>query len=776
MPAGHLLPAEDDVPLPLEEEKYCISEGEWPAKILRRVLDHVPLAELGTLAQVNRAWHSAVRDDALWKRRWELLAWKSVECVRDPLLDAPVAPPPPPPAAAPKPASTELDLLADLEWDVPATSSAAVTEDRPYYARLRRAYQKLRPYLSDEAPAMPSVLADQGALMGVLIRFVSPGVYGVPGPGLEDTKATTAHVQRALGLLETQLRSTYSAADARRQEAKAKDEAETMATAEAEMQSLAAIAWELRACPPALASPVRAPPALPLARRVYEQGGSAIAALHVSSRPILTARLPFNPRDAMRASTVSSVDTASLHAFFEHVHRVLDQEAHLALRIFPKDQAVVPMLLEAVVDGPVNDYVSTLLQQAREISRDMYLEAFGHTVQAARVLVSLPSLEPVEAADIVYSASAPWDGEYFELEQAWCTRRLQRICDRWLRDLNFMLAGAPDPLEMLAAQTTAAQKRSLLSKFRDALSAPVASRSESASDARGSPRISSEVAGSNAEGGYRGLTEAPASADDDDDDGAQPTTLHVPMRMSASAASLGRSPARTPQPMSSLLSLETAMESITVARISLQRLDRVRDSTAALEARARTTSVHVVVELFASLNDRHLSPGFAAAREQISSYNPTTSGQAQSQDAADHITPLLLFFELVHIGDTIQQMIQAFVDQLSTAAIGKMDFTNPVVREKKRFEGDLDEHVAAGLSAGVALLVQQIEHIVLTHQHPRDFYPEAGAVLDVAEPTHACKECCATLRTYCDLLATCADKALLDVFYQEIGFRLYSYV
>ena len=46
--------------------------------------------------------------------------------------------------------------------------------------------------------------------------------------------------------------------------------------------------------------------------------------------------------------------------------------------------------------------------------------------------------------------------------------------------------------------------------------------------------------------------------------------------------------------------------------------------------------------------------------------------------------------------------------------------------------------------------------------------------MDVSQPTAACVECCETMRTYCHLLATCADKALLDVFYQEIGFRLYS--
>jgi len=138
------------------------------------------------------------------------------------------------------------------------------------------------------------------------------------------------------------------------------------------------------------------------------------------------------------------------------------------------------------------------------------------------------------------------------------------------------------------------------------------------------------------------------------------------------------------------------------------------------------------------------------------------------------VGPLLVFFELVHIGDTIQLMMQVFFERLDPGVLGKADFTNAAVREKRRFESDLDDHVAVGLSAGVELLVQQIEYIVTVHQNPRDFYPETEAAVDVSQPTAACMECCATMQTYCDLLAACADKALLDVFYQEIGFRLYS--
>lgn len=225
--------------------------------------------------------------------------------------------------------------------------------------------------------------------------------------------------------------------------------------------------------------------------------------------------------------------------------------------------------------------------------------------------------------------------------------------------------------------------------------------------------------------------------------------------------------------MASMLSLETAIELVNSVRLSLQRLEVLQQLD--IGKRIQRTAIRIVVLLFARLTDDHIHPGFSKAREEIASYDFTQhDAQASVSDKSAPAGPLLLFFELVHIGDTIQQMMQAFFDRVAAPMLGKVDFTNAAVREKKRMENELDEHVAKGMSACVELFVHHVEHIVLTHQGPRDFYPEANAMRDVAEPTRACAECCATLTVYCDMLASCADKALLDVFYQEIGFRLYT--
>jgi recyclin-1 len=79
------------------------------------------------------------------------------------------------------------------------------------------------------------------------------------------------------------------------------------------------------------------------------------------------------------------------------------------------------------------------------------------------------------------------------------------------------------------------------------------------------------------------------------------------------------------------------------------------------------------------------------------------------------VAPLLQFFELVHMGDTIQSMIQVFFDKEMAHHIDRTDFLNAVMREKKRFENALDDSVASGLNAGTEVLMNQVRfgHVIL---------------------------------------------------------------
>lgn len=154
----------------------------------------------------------------------------------------------------------------------------------------------------------------------------------------------------------------------------------------------------------------------------------------------------------------------------------------------------------------------------------------------------------------------------------------------------------------------------------------------------------------------------------------------------------------------------------------------------------------------------------------MTSFDPA----AQCSKDQGHVAPLVQFFELVHVGDTISQMIQVFFDKEMSALIDKNDFLNATVREKRKFETALDDSVATGLNTGVSLLMSEADYLLTSRQQPTDFCPEVDDV-DL-QPTEACRSVVDCLKRHCSMLKGCADKSILEVFYVEIGMRLHSYI
>jgi len=166
-----------------------------------------------------------------------------------------------------------------------------------------------------------------------------------------------------------------------------------------------------------------------------------------------------------------------------------------------------------------------------------------------------------------------------------------------------------------------------------------------------------------------------------------------------------------------------------------------------------------------ALGARHVAWGFGIATERMSAYKPA------DHEGTTSVAPLLQFFELVHIGDTIQSMVQVFFDKEIAPQIDKTDFLNAVVREKKRFENTLDDCVAAGLNAGTQVLMNQVDHTIQTLTKPREYYPPEDAPLDLC-PTEGCREAIQCLEVHCKLLKGSTSREVLEVFYQEVGIRL----
>ncbi|KIJ07871.1 hypothetical protein PAXINDRAFT_173216 [Paxillus involutus ATCC 200175] len=214
-----------------------------------------------------------------------------------------------------------------------------------------------------------------------------------------------------------------------------------------------------------------------------------------------------------------------------------------------------------------------------------------------------------------------------------------------------------------------------------------------------------------------------------------------------------------------LLSLDVSLHLIHAARDAIKRLETFASYPGTTGTRVRETLEEVFCEMLGVIGSRHIAWGFGIATERMASYKPA------EHEETTNVAPLLQFFELVHIGDTIQSMVHVFFDKEMAPHIDKTDFLNVVVREKKRFENTLDDCVAAGLNAGIQVLMNQVEHIILTRTKPREYYPPEDSLQELRS-TEGCREAVKCLEMHCKLLKGSTSKEVLEVFYQEVGIRL----
>lgn len=244
--------------------------------------------------------------------------------------------------------------------------------------------------------------------------------------------------------------------------------------------------------------------------------------------------------------------------------------------------------------------------------------------------------------------------------------------------------------------------------------------------------------------------------------------------------------------------MDVALELIHLNRDTLKRIETFRGFPGAYGMRIRQEVEGIAVVFLQTLSEKHLTPGLKEATEQVKAWIPAEHDSSSSSkakksrsdaiaharmgagDAGDNeseaVEPLVHFFELVHVGDAIQQMVQLYFDQELSRHVDRTDFLNVVVREKKRFERQLDECVAQGLNAGVDGLMGQVDYLMSTRQGPRDYYPEKPEHMDLGNPTQACQDVVRCLRTHCSMLVGSTDKSVLEVFYQEVGLRLYALI
>ncbi|KAG1767604.1 exocyst complex component Sec10-like protein [Suillus placidus] len=787
--------------------------GKLPADIHLLVLNHLPIPDIPAYARASRATAGLSRDEKVWERRWNDLAITR-HALDDTLDDLESKQKPKASTYSPPTIPVDDDFgdftSAPRTLSVPSLSatftSFAFTDASPgkqtFRTRYTRAHSILNkcltplqqpPHavLSALTPLIGTSLLSQARSLRLLSFFLSPLVQPV-----RNWDTLLAALKVAIDRFDVSLLTAFDTADSRGDEVM--------------MRQIAHASWEVW---PGFGD--------------WEMGK-----VWAEKREILYEQGRWNP--LANFTEENTLDFTPMDEFMASVIRALEEHGTRAVFVFPPAAGVLIGFAERVANEVVGEYIAPLLTRARELSNTLYLTAvaasFRESWRIVDVLTTVSSnfsdKGKDKAEDVVFMMFEPNMDEYLDEEIESLKQAFEVICKEWARStLALASHGSPTQAQQtrfLTAQNPALMKRTVLASFTDVLLLPVTivprtvgagvvavggavgavgtgmvqgiamlnpqrwvggtgsvnNAKEYASFGLGGAEGEAAIfeIGADEEGGDDGVDEssmAPSSTRDtasiaSTDTAATsfaPSTLNTSQINVISSSSAIKATLAPAGNLDLLLSLDVALQLIHADRDALKRLETFASYPGHYGIRVRETIEEAFCEMLGVLCNRHLEKGFGIATERMNSYKP-----AEHEETAS-VAPLLQFFELVHIGDTIQSMVQVFFDKKLAPYIDKTDFLNVVVREKKRFENTLDDCVAAGLNAGTQVLMNQVEHIILTLTKPREYYPPEDAPLELGS-TQGCTEAIRCLDMHCKLLKGSTSKEVLEVFYQEVGIRL----
>ncbi|EJU01596.1 hypothetical protein DACRYDRAFT_89279 [Dacryopinax primogenitus] len=797
--------------------------GPLPPELHLLILDYLPLYDLPAIARSSRAFSRLVRDEKLWERKWKALKIEKYalqEVLNELQNEEEHKPPPPRPGHFAVEEESDLatftvggdDEFGDFT-EAPPTQSTTGTATETFgqfvntFNNVALDSQSAVPYIT----AFPShhtfrskFVKAHKAFVGLLPKVVTPPELALShlfpspakslykgrvlhllalflSPAIEPTRIWSAQKDALNSSIRTFNASLVTAFDT--SEEKGEDEG---------MKEAAWASWE-----------------------VWDgQGEWEMGKTWMEKRDVFFDSDRWDP---LRNLTNNTLHLDPMVVFMTNTMESVRKEGSFAIRIFPPSADILLAVTRRVAADVIGEYITPLLSRAREISIPTYLNATPATFkQAWRLVDSImdvanPPPEAVitrtQAEDVIFRMFEMFMEDYLTEEISSTKKTLDTACDTWDRKVASH-TGLYSPNAPHFLKNPAQVKRNVLASFADVLLLPVqVAATGGTAVAKGISKLTPQQRADKNKpeaNGYRtpladkddptafDLTMAdidnPNEHDQDHDTHPHPTPVpaHVVNGSRASLSLVGSGPGSrsgtpvpgprpsTPLPSSFdrlelLLSLDVALELIHAVRDSLARVQTFQAYPGTYGYRVRDTFDQLFVLLLQAMGDRHICPAFEKAEEQMKTY------KADEHEISTSVAPLLQFFELVHLADTIQSMVQVFFDKELSAHIDRTDFMNDVIREKKRFENSLDDAVASGMNAGTEVLMNQVEHIIWSRTGPREYYPPEGPPLELG-PTEGCREAIQCLEMHCKLLKGSTSKDVLEVFYQEVGIRLHGII
>ncbi|KAJ6557258.1 exocyst complex component Sec10-domain-containing protein [Mycena vulgaris] len=756
--------------------------GRLPSDLHLLILDYLPVPDFPAYARCAHATAGLSRAEGIWEARWKALGIesKNLGSVLDDLearargqaaASRAAAPPTIPVddefgdfASGDVLSVPSLEEMGDFvgEFGTPVTPRAPTTPTKPTYRTMyMRAHSLLRPLTSALASPPHVILTELSSILSspslrqesltlhLLSRFLSPRVKP-----LRKWDPMYASLRSAMDRFDANALAGFDAADSRGDESAMREAAES--------------SWA-----------------------VWDGDGDwEMGKVWAEKREIFYQQGQWRPLDNFTADGFLNFD--AMDEFMGVILGAIIEHGSRAVRVFPPASDVLISFCDRVANEVVAEYITSLLTRARELSNAVYLKAAAATFREAWRMVDAitqaaaeradANIQRTRAEDVVYQMFEINMDEYLDEEVESVKQAFEVTCKTWDRQMAEQATRGAASTRFLSSHNPAQVKRNVLASFTSVLLLPVTivPRAMGSALMTGGNAAVQGIAMLNPQrwGGGNTLTNGysrnlelekgpGATLFDGDEDEA--VVEKAPTSASSSVVQLDAPPATTAaNKLELLLSLDVALELIHAAHEALKRVETFAGYPGHYGHRVRDTIEELFILLLQALGGRHVNVGFGMATEQMTAYQPA---DAETTGAGEGVAPLLQFFELVHIGDTIQSMVQVFFDKELAQHIDRTDFLNAVVREKKRFENALDDSVAAGLNAGTQVLMNQVEHIILTLTQPREYCPPEDAAMDLG-PTKGCTEAIKCLDMHCKLLKGSTSKEVLEVFYQEVGIRL----
>ena len=518
-------------------------------------------------------------------------------------------------------------------------------------------------------------------------------------------------------------------------------------------------------------------------------GGQRAIDRFLRENPVIKDRQNLgDPMDCVSPTNPDHLFLVESHSFFSHLSFAFNAQIAIIARVFPASINVTVPFIHTVGSEVITPYINLLINHLHERSMESYIRTVAGTYEQS--LRFTKSLQPTPSSgdefyealdDTLTKIFEPHVSTYLAEELAFFKGRSEIEVTGWERQLSQQDASVESMY--MSNVNRQADKRDFLTSFKKVVMMPVNVLPTFPISRFGGKATTGKVL-VNAE--VPDITQATSSQE-----GTRPGT---PNTISGSMLMMPRAMTPVPEPpttelaakaaimksklegIRSLFSLEVALNLVHMAKASIERATVFAKVKGPFDAEARLQCEAIFISLLKTLGARHVRAGFDQAVEHLSKYNPRTASD-QSQPG---VAPLIMFLELVNVGDLIQQMLDVFYEQelVATKLTDRNDFLNPTVKEKKRFEQMLDERVAAGLNKGIEVLMAEVEFICATTQNIEDFNPGAtglaiNKLVDIS-PTNTAMWIVETVSAHTKMLIGSTDKNMLDVFNQEVGLRLYT--